>query len=229
MRDDNIVVTKENITSVGLLHSIKDRGYRYTKRLFDVLISFVGIVFLIPIVFVVKILYLCSGDFASIFYTQNRFGLNGKIFKLYKIRTMRIDADDILADILANNEELRIEYETTKKMKHDPRITKFGGIIRKLSLDEFPQFINIFKGDMSLVGNRPYLPREREDMGIYFDDIVKTKPGLTGYWQTRGRSNTTFLCRLQMEQEYSKIRCFSLDIKIIFKTFLQLFKHDGAV
>ena len=137
--------------------------------------------------------------------------------------------DEILADLLQNNEELRVEYETTKKMKHDPRITKFGGVVRKLSLDEFPQFINIFKGDMSLVGNRPYLPREREDMGEYFDDIVRTKPGLTGYWQTSGRSNTTFLYRLQMEREYSYVRCLKLDIKIIFKTFIQLFKRDGAI
>ena len=229
MRDDHIAVTEENITSVGVLHSVKEKGYRYTKRLFDVLISFVGILFLIPIVFVVKVLYVCSGDFASIFYSQQRFGLNGKIFKLYKIRTMRVDADEVLVEILANDEALRLEYETTKKMKKDPRITKFGSIVRKLSLDEFPQFINIFKGDMSLVGNRPYLPRERNDMGVYFDEIVKTKPGLTGYWQTSGRSNTTFLYRLQMEKEYSNIQCFSLDIKIIFKTFIQLFKHDGAV
>ena len=101
-------------------------------------------------------------------------------------------------------------------------------IVRKLSLDEFPQFINIFKGDMSFVGNRPYLPREKNDMGSYYKYIIKTKPGLTGYWQVSGRSKTTFLNRLRMEKRYSNIQSLSLDIKIIFKTILQFFKCGGG-
>ncbi len=132
-------------------------------------------------------------------------------------------------ELLKNNEEIRQEYEMNKKLKNDPRITKAGKLIRKLSLDEFPQFINIFVGHMSLVGNRPYLPREKVDMGGYYQDIVMTKPGLTGYWQTHGRSNTSFLYRLRMEKKYSNMQSFGLDIKIIFDTIIQLFKRDGAM
>lgn len=228
-------MNKDNVVSVDKIHTdssnstFKKRCYVYSKRTFDVLISLMGILFLLPLIFIVKMMYLCTGDFKSIFYSQERIGLRGKIFRLYKFRSMKPNADQLLLDLLNSDPAIREEYEENKKIKNDPRITKVGKIIRKLSLDEFPQFINIFKGDMSFVGNRPYLPREREDMGKYYDDIVKTKPGLTGYWQTSGRSNTTFLYRLRMEKKYSNIQSFGLDIKIMFKTVVQLFKHDGAV
>ncbi len=226
MNKDGIVMTEDaKVTS----SSFKFQCYRLVKRTFDVLISLVGILCLIPIIVLIKIAYLCTGDFHSIFYTQDRIGLFGKTFKLYKFRTMKPNADEILADLLASNPLLKEEYEENKKMRHDPRITKAGNVIRKLSLDEFPQFLNIFKGDMSFVGNRPYLPREKEDMGNYYKYIIATKPGLTGYWQTSGRSNTSFLYRLRMEKKYSEIRSLKLDIKIIFKTVVQVFKRDGAL
>lgn len=228
MNKDGIVMSEDaKIDSVS--YTFKHNCYRFVKRTFDVLVSLVGILFLIPISILVKTMYLFTGDFHSIFYTQERIGLFGKTFKLYKFRTMKLNADDILTEILANDPVLREEYEENKKLRNDPRITKAGKIVRKLSLDEFPQFINIFKGDMSFVGNRPYLPREKDDMGNYYKDIVKTKPGLTGYWQTSGRSNTTFLYRLRLEKRYSEIRSLKLDIKIIFKTIIQVFKHDGAL
>ncbi len=203
--------------------------YVCSKRTFDVLVSLIGMLWLLPLAIIIKVIYVCTGDFHSIFYKQERIGLHGKTFMLYKFRTMKPHADELLKIILANNEDLRNEYEENKKMKNDPRITKAGKIIRKLSLDEFPQFINIFKGDMSLVGNRPYLPREKEDMGSYYKYIIKTKPGLTGYWQVNGRSNTTFIDRLRMEKKYSNIQSFGLDVKIIFKTMEQFIKHNGAM
>jgi undecaprenyl-phosphate galactose phosphotransferase len=122
----------------------------------------------------------------------------------------------------------RNEYLVNKKVKNDPRITKVGKFLRQSSLDEFPQFINVFLGQMSLVGNRPYLPREVEDMGEYYKYIIASKPGITGLWQTSGRSNTTFYERLVIEKKYSKIQGFRLDIKIIFKTMIQVIKKDGA-
>jgi len=204
-------------------------AYVCSKRTFDVLVSIFGMLWLLPLALIIKVMYVCTGDFASIFYKQERIGLRGKIFMLYKFRTMKPNADAILASLLESDEALRLEYEENKKMKNDPRITKAGKIVRKFSLDEFPQFINIFKGDMSLVGNRPYLPREKEDMGSYYHFIIRTKPGLTGYWQVNGRSNTTFLNRLRMEKKYSNIQSFGLDMKIIFKTLVQLFKRDGAM
>ena len=120
------------------------------------------------------------------------------------------------------------EYNKNKKLKDDPRVTKIGKLIRKLSIDEFPQFINVFLGEMSLIGNRPYLPREKQDMGNYYEDIIKTKPGLTGYWQVSGRSNTSFDERLKLEKEYSDEAGLKLDIKIFFKTFAVVLFGKGA-
>ena len=113
-------------------------------------------------------------------------------------------------------------------MSHEQMVTKVGKFIRKTSMDELPQLINIFLGDMSFVGNRPYLPREKEDMGEYFDDIVKTKPGLTGYWQVNLRSRGTFEDRLKMEKYYSNNAGFKLDLKIFFKTFEAVLFSKGA-
>ena len=113
-------------------------------------------------------------------------------------------------------------------MKHDPRITKMGKFLRKTSLDELPQFINVLKGDMSVIGNRPYLPREKKDMGKYFDDIVSTKCGIVSYWAVMGRSDVSFKTRLKLEQYYSKHQSLKLDIKIFFRTFKVVLLKKGA-
>ena len=201
--------------------------YFFCKRIFDVIFSLIGLVFLIPSCIIIKILYLITGDFNNIFFVQDRIGLNGKNFKFYKFRTMFVDADDILEEILKTDSELAIEYRKNKKIKNDPRITKIGRFIRNSSLDELPQILNILKNDMSLIGNRPYLPREKEDMGEYYFDIIKTKPGLTGYWQVNGRSDVSFESRLKLEQYYSNNCSLVMDIKIFFKTFLVVIK--GAI
>lgn len=211
-----------------VITSIKDKTYLLIKDLCDILISFVGIVFMLVIAILVKICYVLSGDFHSIFFTQKRIGKNGKLFTLYKFRTMVPNADEILFKMLKEDKEAAEEYKLTKKLKNDPRVTKVGKALRKLSLDELPQFINVYIGDMSLVGNRPYLPREKEDMGKYYADIVKTKPGITGYWQVNGRSDTTFKRRLELEQYYSNNCNLWLDIKIFFKTFTVVFFGSGA-
>lgn len=163
--------------------SFKRLMYVSSKRLFDIFVSFIGLFILVPVSFIVKICYLISGDFDSIFFIQNRIGKNGKVFKLYKFRTMVMNADDVLEELLLNDKDIALEYEINKKLKNDPRITKMGKFLRKSSLDELPQMMNVFVGDMSIIGNRPYLPREKKDMGKYYEDIIKTKPGLTGYWQ----------------------------------------------
>ena len=115
-----------------------------------------------------------------------------------------------------------------KKFHDDPRITKVGRFIRRTSIDELPQLINIFMGDMSFIGNRPYLPREKKDMGEYYDEIVKTKPGLTGFWQASLRSRGTFLDRLKMEKYYSNNYSLKFDISIFFKTLSTLFDKESA-
>ena len=213
-----------------LTHDISIKKYLYfgVKRLFDILIALIGCLFLLPIILIVKISYLLHKDFDSIFFRQKRIGKNGKEFNLYKFRSMVPNADEVLKELLKNDEAARKEYKVNKKLKNDPRVTSMGKILRVTSLDELPQFINIFKGEMSLIGNRPYLPREKEDMGLYYNDIIKTKPGLSGLWQVMGRSNTTFEERLKLEQYYSRNYGLKLDIKIFFKTFDVVLRHKGA-
>lgn len=210
-----------NKESTGIFYSV-------IKRLFDIICGLLGIIILIPVTLIIKIISVCCGDFDSIFFTQKRIGKDGKEFNFYKYRSMVPNADKILFEMLENNPEIKAEYDKNKKLKDDPRITRVGKIIRRLSIDELPQLFNVLKGDMSVIGNRPYLPREKEDMGEYFDDIVKTKPGITGYWQTSGREDVTFKTRLKLESYYSKNRSLGLDVKIFFKTFKAIFGGHGA-
>lgn len=212
-------VTKENIK--------KNYGYLFVKRLFDIVCGLLGIVILLPISIIVKISYMLSGDFHSIFLCQKRIGKNGKEFNFYKFRTMVTNADEVLEELL-KDPKINEEYTVNKKLANDPRITKMGKILRKASLDELPQFINVLIGNMTMIGNRPYLPREKEDMGVYFNDIVKTKPGITGYWQVSGRSDVSFKQRLKLERYYSNNQSLKLDIKIFIKTFSVVLGKKGA-
>lgn len=207
---------------------VKRQLYLGVKRVFDIMCSLIGCIFLIPLAIIVKISYILSGDFDNIFFIQKRIGKDGKEFNFYKFRTMVPNADEILFKTLELDKILAEEYKKNKKLKKDPRITRIGKILRKTSLDEMPQMINVFLGDMSMVGNRPYLPREKEDMEEHFEKIVSTKPGITGYWQVNGRSDTTFKRRLELEEYYSKNESLVLDIKIFFKTFAAVLFRNGA-
>lgn len=201
--------------------------YPFFKRLFDIVVGILGVLLLLPVSIIVKIVNILNKDFSPMFYSHTRIGKNGKEFKLYKFRSMVPNADEVLMEML-KDEKIAEEYHKNKKLKDDPRITKVGKFLRKSSLDEIPQFINILKGDMSLVGNRPYLPREKEDMGDFYNDIVKTKPGLTGYWQVSGRSDVSFKKRLELEQYYSNNFSCKLDIIILFKTVTVVLGMKGA-
>lgn len=203
--------------------SISKKAYFAIKRTFDVCASLFGIIVLLP-VFLITMIAIRLDSKGKAIFTQDRIGLNGKLFKLYKFRSMVVNADDILKDILSKDDVLALEYRVNKKFKNDPRITRVGKFIRKLSIDELPQLFNVLKGDMSLIGNRPYLPREIDDMRPYYEKIVATKPGITGLWQTSGRSNTTFKTRCKLESDYSENACLTMDIQIFFKTFIVVFK-----
>ena len=215
MNEGSIVVTE----SITVTSSI----YLFVKRVFDLIISSVLLITLSPLFLIIVIAIRLDSKGKAI-YTQTRIGQNGKTFKLYKFRSMVIDADKILFELLENNPEMKMEYDIHKKLVNDPRVTRVGKIIRKLSLDELPQLLNVFNGEMSLIGNRPYLEREIKDMGRYYEDIVKTKPGITGYWQVNGRSKTTFKSRCKMEADYSKKASLKLDMQIFLKTFKVLVK-----
>lgn len=199
------------------------------KRAIDIIAGIFGIIALLPLTLIIYIANLICKDKGPVFYTQERYGKNGKIFKLYKYRSMVVGADEKLKEYLEENEEARKEYEEYKKLKHDPRITKVGKFIRKTSLDEFPQFINVLKGEMSLVGPRPYLPREREDINGFFNYITSVKPGITGLWQVNGRSDTTFTDRLTLDMSYYYKHNLKLDLKILGKTVKDVVKKEGAI
>ena len=199
------------------------------KRAIDIVGGVFGIIFLIPLTIVIGIANIILKDKGPIFYTQERIGKNGKHFKMYKYRSMVVGADEKLKEYLAKNEEAREEYAKYKKLKHDPRITKVGKFIRKTSLDEFPQFINVLKGDMSLVGPRPYLPREKEEINGFFNYIMSCKPGITGFWQVNGRSETTFTERLEFDMQYYYKHNLKMDLRILKDTVVNVIKKEGAI
>ena len=201
---------------------------RFLKRVMDIGIGIVGGLSLIPLTILVWIKTDNEERKHGLFFTQDRIGKDGKSIKIYKYRSMVTGADKILEEMMAKDEKIREEYEKNKKLKDDPRITKVGEFLRRTSLDEFPQFINVLKGEMSFVGPRPYLPREKKDMGEYYEKIIKSKPGITGMWQTHGRSETDFEERLELDEYYYRNWSLWLDIVIIIKTIKNVIGGKGA-
>ena len=198
------------------------------KRTIDILGGLAGCAILLPLIGYVRYYNRKQGDYGPIFFTQNRIGKNGEDFKVYKFRTMVENAEDVLEKMMAENPEIREEYEVNKKLRDDPRITRAGKFLREKSLDEFPQFINVLKGEMSLIGPRPYLPREAADMGSYYQDIVSLAPGVTGMWQTHGRSNVDFEKRLELDEFYYRNWSLWLDLTLLIKTIQNMYYGDDS-
>ncbi|MBN1637247.1 MAG: sugar transferase, partial [Deltaproteobacteria bacterium] len=163
-----------------------------------------------------------------VLFMQQRLAQGGGNFNLYKYRSMYTHADRILDEHLKHSQQARLEWETYKKLKIDPRVTRVGLFIRKWSIDELPQLFNVIKGDMSLVGPRPYLPREVEDMYGHQELILKARPGITGLWQVSGRSSLTFDDRLRLDTFYVRNWSLWLDLSVLFKTFSAIFTRGGA-
>jgi len=227
-RNEGQILSYLNITIKDIGRCFMRLGNAFVKRTIDILGALVGIAFLIPLTLVVAIINLISGDRGPLFYSQERIGKDGKHFTMYKFRSMVIGADEKLKELLENDVQARMEYKKYKKLKNDPRITKAGNFLRRTSLDEFPQFINVLKGEMSLVGPRPYLIRETDEMNEFYDVIIKHKPGITGLWQVSGRSEVTFKERLDIDMKYHKEANCAQDIKILCQTVLNVLKHEGA-
>ena len=202
---------------------------RFVKRTVDILAGIVGCIILIPLAVVVFILNRLNDEDGPLFYVQDRIGKDGKLFSMLKFRTMVMDADDKLEEFLKANPEIKEEFMIYRKIKNDPRVTKIGKFLRSSSIDEWPQFISILTGKMSLVGPRPYLSREKEQMGRYYKIIIKDKPGLTGLWQTEGRSDVTFEDRIELDIKYHKKKSLFEDIRILFNTFLNVICKKGAI
>lgn len=204
-------------------------GARIFKRTIDIFAGLVGCMISVALYYKVKKSYRAEGDMAPVIFTQERIGRYGKPIKIYKIRTMIENAEEKLEELMENDPMIKHEYLTNKKLENDPRVTKLGDRLRRTSLDEFPQFWNVLKGEMSLVGPRPYLYREKEDMGIYFDSIVSCKPGITGMWQANGRSDVAFEERCRYDDYYYKNWSFIMEFIIIYKTIKGVIYGKGAM
>lgn len=198
--------------------------YSVTKRLIDIVGSLCGIILLSPLFLIVAILIKLEDPKGKVFFAQERNGKYPKTFKMYKFRSMVHNAEDLLKDLMDRNEQTGPVF----KINDDPRITKVGKFIRKTSIDELPQLFNVLKGDMSLVGPRPPIPREVEQYNSYQMQRLAVKPGLTCIWQVSGRNNIGFDEWVEMDIEYIKTRSLWLDIKLIFKTVGVLFGDDNA-
>lgn len=197
--------------------------YEVIKRIIDIVASFTGLILLSPLILIVSMLIKLESK-GEVIFKQKRVGLNGKEFYMYKFRSMVINAEELKEQLESQNEMSGPMF----KIKDDPRITKVGKFIRKTSIDELPQLINVIKGDMSLVGPRPSLPNEVKKFEQWMMERLEVKPGLTCIWQISGRNNIDFEDWMKLDIKYVRERSFKLDIKLILKTVLVLFGDKNA-
>lgn len=203
--------------------SIEFSLYEVIKRLIDVFCSFLGVLVLSPLFIIVAIIIKITSK-GPVFFSQKRVGKNGKEFNMYKFRSMVVNAEELKEKLVAQNEMSGPMF----KMKDDPRVTKVGKFIRKTSIDELPQLWNVLKGDMSLVGPRPSLPKEVAQFEDWMYRRLEVKPGLTCYWQVSGRNNIDFEDWMKLDIKYVDERSTWIDIKLIFKTVGVLFGDKNA-
>ena len=202
---------------------------RSIKRTGDIFFSLFVLVFGFPCFLLIGILVKLSSP-GPILYVQERVGRNYYRFGCIKFRTMRADADDVLSKVLAKSPSMKKEFERDFKLRKDPRITPIGSFLRRSSLDELPQFLNVLRGEMSVVGPRPIVEKEFPRYGNYMEEVVSVRPGLTGLWQVSGRNNLSYSKRVNLDLTYVRDRSFILDLIIILRTFgvLLLPKDRGA-
>lgn len=222
--------TTENIETTSLRTQsdvktkISKKVYIKIKRVIDVILASVALILLSPLFAIIAIAIKIDSK-GPVFFAHKRIGKNGKIIKLYKFRSMVINAEELIKSFAP--EQMR-EYKENYKLTNDPRITKVGKFLRKTSLDELPQLINIINGDLSIIGPRPVVADELEKYGVNKDKFLSVTPGLTGYWAANGRSNTTYEQRMEMELYYIDNLSLKMDIKVFFKTILSVLKKEGA-
>ena len=215
---ENTEVSNENILK-------RQSPYRYIKRFMDVILATIALVVLSPIFLIIAIAIKIESK-GPVFFKHARIGKNGKIIKLYKFRSMVINAEELIKSFTP--EQMK-EYKENYKLTNDPRITKIGKFLRKTSLDELPQLLNIIKGDLSIIGPRPVVTDELKKYGANTEKFLSVTPGLTGYWAANGRSCTTYEQRMQMELYYIDNLSLKMDVKVFFKTIEAVIKREGAI
>ena len=208
-----------------MANSARKKVYLAIKRLIDIIGSLIGIILLSPLYIILAILIKFDSP-GKIVFGHTRKGKGGKDIKVYKFRTMYSNASEIFESFTPEQKE---EYYTNFKLDNDPRVTKLGGFLRKTSLDELPQLFNILKGDMTIIGPRPIVEKEVEKYGDKAEKLFSVVPGLGGYWQANGRSDTTYEERVEMDMYYIDHMCFTLDAKILFQTIFSVLKGEGAI
>lgn len=217
-REAEIIVTERTWEGRKVEYKEK-RGYSFVKRAFDVAASLAALIILSPLLLIVMLLIFVT-DPGNPFFVQQRSGKNGKMFNIYKFRSMQKDAEKKKKDLLIHNEA----DGPTFKIEQDPRVTKIGAFIRKTSIDELPQLINILKGEMSVIGPRPFIPSEQEKLP---DERLLVKPGLSCYWQIGGKNSLSVEEQLELDFKYIEERSVLTDLKIILKTVAVVFKNDN--
>ena len=208
-----------------MANSVRKKVYLAIKRLIDIIGSLIGIILLSPIYIIIAILIKFDSP-GKIVFGHTRKGKGGKDIKVYKFRTMYSNANEIFESFTSEQKE---EYYKNFKLDNDPRVTKLGGFLRKTSLDELPQLFNILKGDMTIIGPRPIVEKEISKYGNKAEKLFSVVPGLAGYWQAHGRSDTTYEERVEMDMYYIDNMSFYLDVKILFQTAISVLKGEGAI
>ena len=204
-----------------MLKNSKDKRtliiYIFCKNFLDFLFSMIILIACLPLFIIISLLIKLSSR-GPIFFLQERIGRKNIPFKCIKFRTMHPEAKDILENILMKDDKLKMEFEQNHKIKNDPRITKIGKLLRKTSLDELPQFINVLRNEMSIVGPRPIVNKEKKKYGKNLKKVLSIKPGITGLWQVSGRNNLTYKKRVKLDLNYAKNYNFLMDIRILIRT-----------
>ena len=197
-----------------------------SKRIFDLMIATMVVVGIAPAMLVIA--WLVRRDGGPVFFGHHRIGASGQVFRCWKFRTMVVDADRVLRDLLARDPEARAEWERDFKLRDDPRITAIGAFLRKTSLDELPQLFNVLVGDMSLAGPRPIVSQEVERYGEYITSYWQCRPGLSGPWQVSGRNDVSYRTRVWLDHSYVENWSFARDVAILAKTVVVVLRRSGA-
>ena len=204
------------------------RAYRFSKRFLDISASLFALIVFMPLFIVITAFYFFGRNKGPVFYKQVRIGLNYEPFEIYKFRSMVVGADQVLREDEALYQKF-VQNGYKLPTNEDPRITPFGAFIRKTSIDELPQFFNILRGDMSIIGPRPVVERELVEYGNHVDEFLSVQPGAMGLWQATGRSMIQYPQRADLELEYVRNASLWFDFKVIFLTIIAIFDGKGAM
>ena len=217
----------DGLIGLEVRQNLLRKGDQIFKRLIDLMLSIIFGIISFPFLLIIMVCILIDSP-GGVFYKQKRVGHGGKIFEMWKFRTMFADSENVLEKFLAKNPEIKKEWDEKQKIKNDPRITRVGEFLRKSSLDEIAQFINVLKGEMSFVGPRPFFPEQKKKYGSTVNLYNRVLPGITGMWQVLGRNRLSFKERVRLDEYYIRNWSIWLDIYIIMRTIWVVFKQDGA-